>query len=75
VLVPWLRVWIPVDEAERPGVANVPVVPNVGDTIRVELDSGQLVIGIVEHIAHAGGAGGEYDALVFCRPASPSPTR
>jgi len=71
VLVPRLRVWIAVDEAERSGIAEVPVVPTVGATIRVELDTGQLVIGIVEHVAHVGGAGGEYDALVFCRQASP----
>jgi hypothetical protein len=68
--VPRLRVWIPVDEVERPGVADVPVIPKVGATIRVELDSGLLVVGIVEHVAHVGGAGGEYDALVFCRQAS-----
>jgi hypothetical protein len=68
--VPLLRVWIPADEVERPGIADVPVIPKVGATIRVELDGGGLVIGIVEYVAHVGGAGGEYDALVFCRQAS-----
>jgi hypothetical protein len=64
--VPISRVYIRDRSSEQLGVVVTPHLPEVGATLRVDLDGGGIAIAVIESIKPSVGG---YDAEVFCRPA------